>query len=277
MNFNVCLVQVPNYPHVEALAELAELICFGLRDLGHQVSFRRHGIERGARNILLGCHLVDPAMADSLPPGSIAINSEQVADPDMPWQARMFDWARRVEIWDYSERNVAAFAAAVERPVKLLRLGHHPSLHRIPVAPVQDVDVLFYGSVNARRAEIIEAIRAAGINLVHGFGGYGAERDAMIARSKLVLNLHQYESQIFEIVRVSYLMNNAKAVVAEVNPGTQVDPAYLPGICGVPRGDIVAACRRLLDDVEARHELEAAALATLARLPQAELLAPLLA
>ena len=36
-----------------------------------------------------------------------------------------------------------------------------------------------------------------------------------IARSKIVLNLHQYDAQVFEIVRVSYLLANRRAVVSE--------------------------------------------------------------
>ncbi|KPF64154.1 hypothetical protein IP88_13880 [alpha proteobacterium AAP81b] len=276
MKFNICLVQPPNYIHSQALAELGELIAYGLHDLGHPTTMMVHGIQRDARNIILGCHLAPPGMANSLPPGSIAVNSEQISDPGNPIRETVFAWARHVEMWDYSPRNVAAFA---ERhvPVKLLRLGWHPGLKRIAVADPQDIDVLFYGSVNDRRREILDAIAADGMNLVTVFGQYGAARDAQIARAKVVLNIHYYESQILEVVRLSYLMNNAKAVVAEVNSDTAVDGDYLPGICAVPRDGVVAACRRLVDDAAARREVEARALATLQRLPQAALLAPLLA
>ena len=46
-------------------------------------------------------------------------------------------------------------------------------------------------------------------------GVYGEERDAYIARSKIVLNLHFYESQIMEQVRISYLLNNHALVISE--------------------------------------------------------------
>ena len=41
------------------------------------------------------------------------------------------------------------------------------------------------------------------------------QRDALIARSKVVLNMHYYEPGEFESVRVSYLWANRKCVVTE--------------------------------------------------------------
>lgn len=276
MRFHICLVQPPGYVHSEALTELAELLYHGLADLGHQPSFARQSMAPDARNILLGCHLASPGLVAQLPPGTIAINSEQIADPAVPVRGQVFEWAKAATLWDYSPANLAVLAAA-GLPARLLPIGWHPALRRIPVAPEQDIDVLFYGSINERRRVLLEAVRDAGMRVAHGFGVYGAARDAMVARAKLVLNLHFFESQILEIVRVSYLMNNAKAVVAEINPDSIADPEFTPGLCGVPRDGIVAACRRLVDDQAARRDLEARALATLQRRPQAALLAPLLA
>jgi hypothetical protein len=275
MRFNVCLVQPPGYIHSEALAEVGELLVLGLRDLGHAAALQRQGLDPDARNIILGCHLADPGLADRLPPGTIAINSEQIADPAAPGRATVLAWAQRAEIWDYSPRNIAVFAAAGVA-ARLLRLGYHPALHRIVPQAEPDIDVLFYGSLNERRRQVLAAVAGTGLHVGHVFGQYGAARDALIARSRLVLNLHFYDAQILEVVRLSYLMNNACAVVAEINPDTAADPDYAAGICGVPRDEIPAACRRLIDDGAARTALAAQALATLRRLPQAELLAPLL-
>lgn len=274
--FNVCLLQPPGHVHSEALAELGELITLGLGDLGYEATFTRNRINNWGRNILLGCHLADPASARDLPAGTIAINSEQLAGVPPAVTAAVVGWGRAVELWDYSERNIALLTEQHGVRPRHLRIGHHPALNRIPRAAEQDIDVYFYGSINDRRRRLLTAVQAAGLRLVTSFGTYGAERDALIARAKLVLNMHHYDDQIFEIVRVSYLMNNAKAVVAEVNAGTAADPVYLPGVCAVPAAGVVDACRRLVDDAAARATLEEQALATLAKLPQGELLAPLL-
>ena len=69
-----------------------------------------------------------------------------------------------------------------------------------------------------------------GLTVKSLFGVYGKERDAWIERSKLVINHHYYQSQIFEVVRVFYLLTNSVAVVGEVNDTTSIDHIYKEGI-----------------------------------------------
>ncbi len=52
---------------------------------------------------------------------------------------------------------------------------------------------------------------------------HGRARDELISRAKVVLNVHFYPTAIFEIVRVSYLLANRKAVVGECGPSTEID------------------------------------------------------
>jgi hypothetical protein len=58
---------------------------------------------------------------------------------------------------------------------------------------------------------------------------WGTIRDEMIGRSKLVLNLTGYESAntIFEIVRVSYLLANGRAVVCQKREGIEIESDLL--------------------------------------------------
>jgi hypothetical protein len=49
----------------------------------------------------------------------------------------------------------------------------------------------------------------------HAYDVWGPARDELIARAKVVLNLHYYEAAIFEQVRVSYLLNNEALVISE--------------------------------------------------------------
>lgn len=137
--------------------------------------------------------------------------------------------------------------------------------------------MLFYGTIGPRRAAILDALQACGLNVGIVSGGiYGAERDAFIARAKVVLNLHHYASHIFEVVRAFYLMTNGKAIVGEVSPTTSVDPDYATGFRAAPYDGLVDACVQLVHDTAQRRQLEAAALDTIGRIPQAKSLAPLL-
>ncbi|MCA8097367.1 hypothetical protein [Burkholderia contaminans] len=90
-----------------------------------------------------------------------------------------------------------------------------------------------------------------------------------------MLNLYHYASHIFEVVRAFYLMTNGKAIVGEVSPTTSVDPDYTNGFRAAPYDALVDACVELVRDAALRRRLEADALATIGRHPQARSLAPL--
>ena len=84
----------------------------------------------------------------------------------------------------------------------------------------EDIDVLFVGSVNERRLIVLKQLAAQGINVDARFNLYGAERDAFVARARIILNVHFYDARLFEIVRVSYLLANRKCVVSETGSDT---------------------------------------------------------
>jgi hypothetical protein len=182
-------------------------------------------------------------------------NLEQVEDDLFDWMPALKPAFARFEVWDYSLRNIARLRS--HAPVLFhLPIGTVPELSRIRPASVQDIDVLFYGALTDRRRAALDAIRAAGLSVQAVFGVYGQERDALIARAKIVLNLHKHAAQVFEIVRVSYLLANRKAVVSEITPTTDIDADLVDAVCGVPLEDLPRACRRLVDDEAARFALQ---------------------
>lgn len=276
MNYNICLVQPNGYIHSAAFVELAELVGHGLRDLGHAAVINVNHTFVDARNIVIGCHLLDPSYIPKIPKDSVIINTEQVAADDTAWNSTIFKWVSSFETWDYSDRNLSKLNEIGAKNPKLLRLGYHPELARIPKAAAQDIDVLFYGSINERRKKVIDSLKATGLNVQTVFGVYGDERDKLISRSKVVLNLHFYNSQIFEVVRVFYLMTNAKAVVGEAGPNTSIDEAYARGIHIGDYDGLVQACVSVAANDDMRRALEEQALAAIQELPQSALLRPLI-
>ena len=143
---------------------------------------------------------------------------------------------------------------------------------RIPQAPEQPVDVLFYGSINARREAILKALSAAGLNVQHLFSVYGAARDQAVGEAKVVLNMHFYEDSIHEIIRTSYLLANSKAVVSECGPQTEIDEDIRQAIVAVPYADLVESCVALVHDRARRQVLERQAFAIFAKRDQAKIL-----
>lgn len=267
LDYNICIV---HFSHSMAWWELGELICYSLRELGFQVNIQHRKMESDCQNIILGAFILESEFIKKVPPNSIFFNTEQLYldDQKLMWPSDIYEWARNFETWDYSDRNIEKFLQHGITGVKKLGLGYQKELNRIDSSGNQDIDVLFYGSIGERRNKIINDLRAEGLNVKAVFGLYGKERDDLIARSKVILNFHHYNSHIFEIVRVFYLLTNSKAVVGEVSESTIIDKIFLDCIKAAPYDGLVNACKRLVNDKSERHLLESKGFDLFSKIPQ---------
>ncbi|MBI3129757.1 MAG: glycosyltransferase [Acidobacteria bacterium] len=252
----IVLIRPEGYAHSEAFREVAQSLESALKSLGVPTDLAENELKAGALNVLLGWHLMDEQGLAKLPKGTVLYNLEQMDERNRELRERLVRRSATLEIWDYSARNLEILAkAGMQGEPRLLPIGYDPVLTRIPEAQEQDIDVLFYGSTNPRRIQILEALQAAGLKVHRAFNVYGAERDALIARSKVVLNLHFFDSSIFELVRVSYLLANRKAVVAECHAATEVEPSLREGLILATYDGLVEACRSAVGDPERRHRV----------------------
>ncbi len=246
-----------NYLHSEAFAELSLTLKEAFLDLGVKAGLSRNVFSPGCINLILGWHLLDEAHEASLSVTSIIYNLEQMDERNRHLVTRLIRLSKRCQLWDYSRRNIDILhQAGIRTPIHHVPIGTMPALTRIQPAKHQDIDVLFYGSLNPRRKKVLEALVGEGVRVRAAFGVYGDERDSLIARSKIVLNLHYYETSILEMVRLSYLWSNGKAVVAEFNDATEIPDALEGAACFVPYEKLVNACITLLADENARKDLE---------------------
>jgi len=255
--FAVTLVSPPGYVHAPALSEIAETVHYGLSTLGYDSILTSRLDEPGRRSILLGADLLNHVNLHigQPKPGSIIYNFEHV-DPDSYWiKSAYLDLLKRHPIWDYSQRNIALLRHNGVRELEYVPIGWMPQLTRIAPA-IADIDVLFYGSINERRLRILNQLKARNVRVEHIFGMYGRERDALIARSKIVLNLHYYESKIFEIARVSYLLANGVCVVSE-NGRDPAERQFSDALAFASYRELVDTCLRLLADQDGRVRLGA--------------------
>ncbi len=237
--FRVVQLAAEGYDHTRAFDEVAGSLTEALGALGHDVD-RAPTLRTGARNLLLGAHLLDDSQLAALPAGSIVYNHEQIDETSMLGPARLRAF-RALEVWDYSARNVVAWASHGIRATHV-PIGWSPGMRVIDRVAEPDIDVLFYGSVNERRQRVLDTLRRKGVGVEVGFGVYGTERDALIARSRLVLNIQYYEARILEMVRLSHLFANGVPVVSETAPGIDV-PA------GFDDAAVFATYDRLVDTV----------------------------
>jgi hypothetical protein len=253
VQFAVAIVSPPGYLYSEAFRELAEAVHYALLALGHDSLLTDRLDYDDRQTIVLGSNLLAHYGLEP-PKSAILYNFEQVYEAS-PWMTpALLDLFRRHQVWDYSQANVERLAAWHVPQLCHVRVGYVPELTRIAAVP-EDIDVLFYGSNSPRRRAVLDSLRARGFRVEWLFGVFGAGRDAMIARSKIVLNMHLYEAEVFEIARVSYLLANGRAVVSErgANPAEGADLAS--GVAFAAYDELVDRCVELLGDGRTRREL----------------------
>lgn len=244
----IWIVTPPGYAHAAAFHEVAIGLQDGFRELGMRVPVVQDRARIRSRAIVLGANLL-PDMPGVKPPGkSILFNLEQIT-PGSEWLTTDYlKLLKRHPVWDYSRYNIEQLEKLGISNITHCPIGFSDVLQRIAPAPDKDIDVLFYGSINARRLAILEALVRAGLQVETLFGVYGEQRDAVIARSKLVLNIHYYPAKIFEIVRISWLLANAVCVVSEDSPLDSALESVQDGIVQAPYDRLVETCREMIDD-----------------------------
>jgi hypothetical protein len=240
--------------------EVIETIRWGLAELGCDVTVAFNTFVADRTNICFGGQMLAAEHLERIPPDTIFYHLEQIAHlqvdklgPSHPIIASRF------RIWEYSPANIVTWQKL--NPVfapQLLPICWSPNLRQIPKLDDEDIDVLFYGLPSAARLTLFGHLCQAEMKCVYACGLYGHARDSLIARAKIILNLNLFEStQIFEIVRVSYLLANEKAVVSDVYPNSTIDPDIREAVAFTPVEKITAQCLRLSKDDSARRQLAA--------------------
>jgi hypothetical protein len=260
-SFTVLAPDPRTWVHSATFSELAETIFHGLRHLGHQASIVSRPSEADGQIIALAAFFLSDTEMAQLPASAIVYNTEVVQQLRRDPQSNYVDLLRGHDVWDYNRENAQRVSEFLSKPVRYVPFGFVPDLARVVKGEIEDIDVLFYGELNARREAIIHGLEAAGLTVKHLYGVYGAERDSWIARSKVVLNMHYHQPGVFEIARVGYLLANSKAVVTECDPGEVVDPDLSSGMLVATYDGLVDACRSLVADDNRRHAIERAGFA----------------
>lgn len=276
--WTICLLG-PEQPFV--FTELGKLLHCALSALGYDVLTTSNQIRQHTRNIVIGAHLMSAENDAWLPENTIILNTEQVRslrtyqDERRAHAERMIELASKFTMWDYSYENILYFKELGLHNVHYLQLGWQPEL--AVIAPQQrDIDVLFYGGINERRSHILTELAKSGLKTQTLLHVWGDERDKWIARSKIVLNMHYYDSEIFEIIRCFYLMSNGIAVVSEENPHAPIHQTYRNGVVAARYEQLVDACVILCNNEALLNQQRQLAMDTIRQYPQTHILQTLL-
>ena len=230
MKFNLVRIVPDNgfYVHAQVFHEIEASVFFTLQRMGYDVTNSTNDFAPDRRNIVFGMHHcpVDVVRHD-IPKDTIIYSLEQMKE-----QPECMRWCRKyrgLEVWDYSIRNAEVLRKAGVENIKHCKIGYVPEISYFERNKPEDrdIDILAFMSPSPRREHIMKQFaNNPKINFVAIQSTYGDERDDYIKRAKLVINLHNHDNQIFEMVRVSHLIQNKVPVLAERNPDTDF-PEYM--------------------------------------------------
>lgn len=252
---NFALVTIAPEPELgQVFSEVSDTIHHALLALGHGSTQLTGRLDPQARNIVLGAHML--GLSANLPADAILVNLEQLQGNAHLPQAYLERLTTHI-VWDYSRENLKVLQGMGARRAVHVAMGYMPQLTRFTQASRQDVDVLFYGSPNPRRDALLDRLARSGAYVERLNGVYGAERDAWIARSKIVLNIKYYENTVFETVRVAYLLGNGVFVLSELSEHNEETRRFEGGVAFAGYDRLVQTCLDYLDDAPARTAIAA--------------------
>jgi hypothetical protein len=241
--FQICFIMPKDTIDPLAFREVLFLLRNSLRKLGYACEIKPNHLDPDKINIILGYNLM-------------AFGEIHRTTTFIPWQLEHLPgthWFNEntlsickhaAAVWDFSDINIQHLAKH-DVEARLLRLGYEQSMQTFSPESETDCDVLFYGAINDRREKLLNALHHAGATVKRITGLFGQDRDAHIARAKMVINIHYHESGIQEAVRISHLLNNGVMVVSE---SAEDDP--FPGVDLVTADydDLTDTCMNLLAD-----------------------------
>jgi SAM-dependent methyltransferase len=225
---HLSIVQPPGYVHSMALLDAALYFRHQFQELGASVTIAKNRLRADVPNLVFGAHLgFDANLIRNF--CCLFVNLEQLGAGGSRMTPAYLDLLRSSHVIDYDRTNLAAYARR-DADVPLVSFGYAPYL--APAAGVlpleqRPFDLLFFGSMNARRKQIIDRIERTGRTVVtFDAPVYGPERDAFIVQSRAVLNCHHYDSAVFEQVRAFQVLSLGTPLVSERTARTRPGSAY---------------------------------------------------
>jgi hypothetical protein len=238
-----------NTAHVR---EVALSVRDALLDLGCECDFAAEP-NPSAVNVLLGSNLL--AATAKIPERTIVYNLEQLA-ADSPWLTpALLDLFQRLPLWDYSSSNLRFLAA------RKISHGLHVPIGAFPPWPpsISDAertfDVAIIGAETKRRLDVARALSAAGLKVVYAVHTWGAERDDLISRSRISLNVHTCTAALLETTRLNLLLAHSAFIVSEEGRDLETRATYAGRVVFAPYEELVSTCVRYATDPDARNRV----------------------
>ena len=253
---NVNVAEINPHPLPWVFTEAAELLVRNIRLAGYQSRHLENEIVPGEWNIIIGASL-NSNIQQCDPRKTIVFNFEQLGSDSHivtdAYRQMLLDYP----VFDYHSDNIR----------HLLAMGANPlRCHEIPIRPLSgatsklntrvapSVDVCFYGSKVARRANVLNQLRERGLVVEEVSGAYGRYLHPALLRSRLVLHVHYYDTALFPVLRAATPAMLGIPIVSETSRQSEQCSWGDSGVKFVDYNSLVDACVELLQDQQQRTE-----------------------
>ena len=212
--YAVTIITPPGYQHWKGFNDVAENLNNGLKNIGHD-SMIRYSPDPNRKNIIFGSNLLK-YYPIPIPDNSILYNLEQIENGDKTWVNPEFIKLHQSHTtWDFCEYNAKAFSDIGVKVDAVLPMGYVDQATKIPEIEEKDIDAVLIAGHSERRNAMMMELQRRGLKVFHIFPLYGKERDKVISRTKVLLNIQTIQPKILEIVRMVHYLANKCAVVSE--------------------------------------------------------------
>lgn len=232
-------------------ADIARSMAESLRALGFKVSEFVGFPASPPKGRIVAFGNVTLSGTGSLPSDAIIMQLEHVTY-SFAFTPEYLQYLQRYTVFDFSEYNVRRLR---ERGVSahLCRIGSTVNPIEVETRS-KDIDVLFYGYMTERRAHIVEKLRAVGLR-VHTDNAKEKELATLIARSKVLLNMHLLPNGVLEMVRLSHAIEHRACVVSETGEDPGLERILNGGIVLVPYEKLVEAAIQTVNKTQSERDM----------------------
>ena len=226
-DIHLCIVQPPGYVHSLGFLDQARYFRHQFRRMGANVSLAKNRLRHDAVNLVFGAHLgFEAGLRERYT--CLFVNLEQLGREGAAVGEDYLKLLGSSAVVEYDADNIAAYTTHAD-DVPVFPLLFAPYLKPAAALPLEarPIDLLFIGSMNERRRELIGRIEAAGRRVaLFDAPLYGPERDQVILQAKAVVNMHFYPTSRFEQARVSHCLSLGTPVISERRPQTRPHEAF---------------------------------------------------
>jgi len=183
----------------------------------------------------------------------VIFNYEQAGSNYIKYPEYITKMKKGVALFDYSYYNKDILEKLTGREVDVIPFSYHKSLTVLEpnINNKEDVDVLFYGCMNANRKIYADILKNTKYNVkfVTNYTLFGDMLHAEWKKTKIVLNLHYYtKPSVLELSRILPLISNHKLVFSERSDDVSADKRFEEMVVFITPETIIAELDKYLGD-----------------------------